>query len=60
MPSIKNFQLIPETDGRMGSTIGEFVLQFGKQSKDDFSMDVQFPISVFQAVGLALSAFDTE
>lgn len=60
MPSIKNFQLIPEIDSKKGNTIGEFVLQFGKNSKDSFILDVQFPVSIFQGVGIALGAFDTE
>jgi len=59
-PSIKNFQLIPDADGRRGLTLTDFVLQFGKNGKDSFIVDVQFPFSIFQAFGLALSAFNTE
>lgn len=59
-PSIKNFQLIPEIDGRRGDTLQDFVLQFGKRDKDEFILDIQFPISIFQGFGLALSAFDTD
>jgi len=59
-PSIKNFQLIPEMDGTRGETLNDFVLQFGKRDKDEFILDMQFPLSIFQAFGLALSAFDTE
>ena len=60
LPSIKNFQLIPDLDGRKGETLSEFVLQFGKNGNDSFILDVQFPLSVFQGFGIALSAFDTE
>lgn len=59
-PSIKNFQLIPEVDGKRGDTLSDFVLQFGKRDKDEFILDVQFPLSIFQGFGLALSAFDTD
>ena len=58
-PSIKNFQLIPESDGP-GLTSNEFVLQFGKREKDEFILDLQFPMSIYQGFGLALSAFDTD
>ena len=59
LPSIKNFQLVPESDGQR-VTLTDFILQFGKNGKDSFILDVQFPFSVFQALGLALSAFETE
>ena len=59
-PSIKNFQLIPEADATRKETLQDFVLQFGKRAKDEFILDAQFPLSIFQAFGLALSAFDTE
>ncbi|CDW77632.1 tubby-related protein 1 [Stylonychia lemnae] len=59
-PSIKNFQLIPELDGRKKQTLKDFVLQFGKTGKNDFIVDVQYPFSIFQAFGQALSSFDTD
>ena len=59
-PSIKNFQLIPELDGRKKSTLADFVLQFGRTEKEKFIVDVQYPLSIFQAFGQALSAFDTD
>jgi len=40
LPSIKNFQLIPEADGRRGETLGDFVLQFGKDGENSFILDV--------------------
>jgi len=46
-PSIKNFQLIPEVDGLPGNTLTDFVLQFGKRGKEEFVLDVQFPLSIF-------------
>jgi len=51
--------MVPEADGRTGNTLGEFLLQFGKNGKDSFICDVQFPLSIFQAFGLSLAAFDT-
>jgi hypothetical protein len=36
------------------------MMQFGKNGKDSFIMDVMFPLSVFQAFGLSLSAFETD
>jgi hypothetical protein len=39
-PSIKNFQLIPEVDGRRHATLHDFVLQFGKIGKSSFIVDV--------------------
>lgn len=40
MPSIKNFQLIPELDGKKGETLSEFVLQFGKNGNNSFILDI--------------------
>lgn len=37
--SIKNFQLIPEIDGRKGNTLQDFILQFGKNGKNSFILD---------------------
>jgi len=36
------------------------VLQFGKRSKQEFILDLQFPLSIFQGFGLALAAFDLD
>eukprot|EP01023_Acetabularia_acetabulum_P059757 TRINITY_DN7185_c0_g2_i5.p1 TRINITY_DN7185_c0_g2~~TRINITY_DN7185_c0_g2_i5.p1 ORF type:complete len:512 (-),score=86.69 TRINITY_DN7185_c0_g2_i5:4149-5684(-) len=52
--SVKNFQLVSESD--MDYT----VLQFGKISKDTFTMDFQWPMSPFQAFGICLSSFDNK
>jgi len=33
-------------------------MQFGKVGDDSFNMDVSWPLSIFQAFGIAISAFD--
>lgn len=64
--SIKNFQLIPlgfQKDPAGGYGPGgrqDYLLQFGKRNNDEFILDAQFPMSIFQAFGLALGAFDAE
>ena len=50
-PSVKNFQLVPP-----GSE--EIMLQFGKIGKDEFTMDVRWPMSPAQALGICLSCFE--
>ncbi len=51
MASVKNFQLVDEN--------GDMCLQFGRTGKDEFILDVQWPLSPFQAFALALSSFDS-
>jgi tubby-related protein 1 len=51
MASVKNFQLVDED--------GDMCLQFGRTGKDEFILDVQWPLSPFQAFALALSSFDS-
>jgi tubby-related protein 1 len=53
LSSVKNFQLVGEDDGKI-------VMQFGRVDSDEFVMDVQWPISPFQAFAIALSACDTK
>ena len=36
-----------EIDGKRGETLNEFVLQFGKRERDEFILDIQFPMSIF-------------
>uniref|UniRef100_A0ACD5YCI3 Uncharacterized protein n=1 Tax=Avena sativa TaxID=4498 RepID=A0ACD5YCI3_AVESA len=36
------------------------ILQFGKVSKDTFTMDYRYPLSAFQAFAICLTSFDTE
>ena len=55
MASVKNFQLIQE-----GDIDERVVLQFGRISKDEFTMDVQWPMSIFQAFSIALSSCDSK
>ena len=49
--SVKNFQLLNGEDQ---------VLQFGRVGKDEFSMDVKWPLSLFQAFAVCLSSFDSK
>lgn len=51
MASVKNFQLL---NGE------EQVLQFGRVGKDEFSVDVKWPLSLFQAFAVCLSSFDSK
>ena len=54
MASVKNFQLVdPEEQNAV-------VLQFGRVGKDEFTMDMQWPISPFQAFAVTLSSFDSK
>lgn len=54
MASVKNFQLVdPEEQNAV-------VLQFGRVGKDDFTMDLQWPMSPFQAFAITLSSFDSK
>ena len=52
MASVKNFQLIDES--------GDMCLQFGRTGKDEFILDVKWPLYPFQAFALALSSFDSK
>jgi len=36
------------------------ILQFGKVSKDSFTMDYRYPLSAFQAFAICLTSFDTK
>ncbi|XP_020178570.1 tubby-like F-box protein 8 isoform X1 [Aegilops tauschii subsp. strangulata] len=38
----------------------KIILQFGKVSKDMFTMDYRYPLSAFQAFAMCLSSFDTK
>jgi tubby and related proteins len=52
MASVKNFQLVDPDDQKA------VVLQFGKVSRDEYTMDMQWPITPFQAFAVTLSSFD--
>jgi tubby-related protein 1 len=54
MASVKNFQLV---DPDEQNTV---VLQFGRVGKDDFTMDLQWPMSPLQAFAITLSSFDSK
>ncbi|KAK4491231.1 hypothetical protein RD792_001964 [Penstemon davidsonii] len=67
--SVKNFQLIaaatqtaPPTTSQPGAQPEQdkIILQFGKVSKDMFTMDYRYPLSAFQAFAICLSSFDTK
>ena len=50
--SRKNFQLVDEFDDK------RIALQFGRVAEHKFIMDVQYPFSMCQGFGMALSTFD--
>ncbi|KAJ3338503.1 ATP-binding cassette sub- G member 5 [Gonapodya sp. JEL0774] len=52
MPSIKNFQLIADSDENL------VLMQFGRCGPDYFTMDVRHPMTPMDALGVALSTFD--
>ncbi|KAL7485857.1 hypothetical protein ACHAW6_011445 [Cyclotella cf. meneghiniana] len=54
MPSVKNFQLTEESDPE------NILIQCGRIGKDEFSLEVQWPLSPFQAFAFALSSFDSK
>lgn len=51
-PSVKNFQLAPDSDAESN------VLQFGKVSDDTFTMDFTWPLSALQAFLICLTSLD--
>jgi tubby-related protein 1 len=52
IPSVKNFQLVPEND------VDNIICQFGKIDDDRFHLDFKAPFNAFQAFALALSQFN--
>jgi len=52
--SVKNFQLVEESDEE------NVILLFGRVGKEEFSLDMKWPMSPFQAFALALSSFDSK
>ena len=52
MASVKNFQLCTND--------GQHIMQFGRTGNDEFSLDVQWPMSLFQSFAVALSSFDSK
>lgn len=68
-PSVKNFQLVEESNGmlviinqkpylRPNLLENKVLLQFGRVDKNSFNMDFQWPLSPFQAFAICLSSFD--
>lgn len=54
MASVKNFQLVdPDEQNAV-------ILQFGRVGKDQFTMDMQWPMSPFQAFAVTMSSFDSK
>ena len=54
MASVKNFQLV---DPDEHNTV---VLQFGRVGKDEFTMDMHYPVSPLQAFAVTMSSFDSK
>jgi tubby-related protein 1 len=54
MASVKNFQLCDPEEPE------DVSLQFGRVGKEDFNMDVKWPLSPFQAFAITLSSFDSK
>ncbi|KAI8909808.1 tubby C-terminal-like domain-containing protein [Gorgonomyces haynaldii] len=54
-PSIKNMQLIAETD--FDATI---LLQFGRCGPDFFTLDVRWPLTPFEAFCIAITTFEAD
>ena len=64
LASVKNFQLTPDRDCTFFASLKELTflvdyiaIQFGKTDKDTFTIDVRYPLSLFQAFGIALSRY---
>lgn len=51
-PSKKNFQLTDDFDEK------RVYMQFGRNGKESFNLDVSHPFSMYQAFALALSTFE--
>ncbi|OWM88586.1 tubby-like F-box protein 7 [Punica granatum] len=61
--SVKNFQLVATVDQSQPGGKGDeetVLLQFGKVSKDTFTMDFRQPLSAFQAFAICLTSFGTK
>jgi len=54
MASVKNFQLVDPDEHNI------VVLQFGRVGKDEFTMDMHYPICPLQAFAITLSSFDSK
>ena len=54
MASVKNFQLVDPEEQNV------VILQFGRVGKDEFTMDLQWPMSPLQAFAITMSSFDSK
>ncbi|KAG0302025.1 Tubby- protein 1 [Linnemannia gamsii] len=54
LASVKNFQIVHDND------LDYIIMQFGKTSQDNFTMDCQYPMTPFQAFAFALTSFDAK
>ncbi|KAK7604399.1 hypothetical protein V9T40_005585 [Parthenolecanium corni] len=52
--SVKNFQIVHDSD------VDYIVMQFGRISDDEFTMDFRYPLCALQAFAIALSSFDNK
>jgi hypothetical protein len=50
----------PASPSSSSSNHDTVVLQFGRVSKDTFTMDYRYPLSAFQAFAICLTNFDTK
>ena len=59
LPSVKNFQLINPHSGSISFKPIEktIVMQFGRIDENLFNVDLTWPLSIFQAYGIAISSF---
>jgi len=51
-PSVKNFQLVDPRDE------DDVIMQFGKVTDDTFNLDLEWPLSPYQAFCIALTSFE--
>ena len=57
--SVKNFQLVLDgSDESIGICRDQVVLQFGKTGENTFTMDVGWPLSVYQAFAICTACLD--
>ncbi|XP_049878743.1 protein king tubby 1 [Pectinophora gossypiella] len=52
--SVKNFQIVHDSEPDY------VVMQFGRVAEDIFTMDFRYPLCALQALGIALSSFDSK
>ncbi|KAF9190288.1 hypothetical protein BGZ50_000319 [Haplosporangium sp. Z 11] len=54
LASVKNFQIVHDHD------LDYIIMQFGRTSQNNFTMDCQYPMTPFQAFAFALTSFDAK